>query len=89
MSLTLSLESLGQYCDEQASRTNQLISDGFLTSTPPDLNERVEFRNSLRMSSLPQLPDMTPNRLHAILAKYSASPPLPTQAHPPCRPLCS
>ena len=61
-----------EYSDEQASRTNQLISDGFLTSTPPDLNERVEFRNFLRMSSLPQLPGMTPSRLHAILVKYSA-----------------
>jgi len=47
MSLTLSLESLWQYCDEQTSRINQLISDGFLTDTSRDLKAWDEFRNSL------------------------------------------
>ena len=47
MSLALSLESLGQYCDEQASRINGLINGGVLIDTLDDLKEWDKLRNSL------------------------------------------
>jgi len=55
---TLSLESLEQYSDEQASKINQLIGRGFAFSeTLPKLNVWVEFRNSLWGKGLPHLRD--------------------------------
>ena len=69
-SSTLSLESLEQYSDEQASKINQLISRGFAFSdseTLPKLNVWVEFRNSLWGKGLPHLRDSLSNATKSVV----------------------